>query len=132
MYGDGLDLIVGTRQDNQFGPLVVVGSGGTEVELLRDIMTGIAPLTAERAGWMLDQTRAGIRLRGWRGNPPGDRDAVIDSMMRIGQLACDFPEIRELEMNPLRVFRQGDGAVALDIRGSLSENIAKELLHFTP
>jgi acetyltransferase len=121
MYGEGLDILVGVRRDDQFGPLVVVGSGGTEVELLRDIMTGLAPLTPERAEWMIDQTLAGKRLRGWRGSMAGDRNAVVEAMMRIGRLACDFPEISELELNPLRVFREGSGAVALDIRGTVSE-----------
>jgi acetyl coenzyme A synthetase (ADP forming)-like protein len=117
MYSGGQELIVGTRRDPQFGPLVIVGTGGTEVELLRDISTGIAPLSEDRAGRMLEKTRAGVRLKGWRGTPPGDRKAVIDVMLRLSRLAADFPEIEELEINPLLVFIEGGGSVALDVRG---------------
>ena len=116
MYPGGVDLIVGSRKDEQFGPLVLVGSGGTEVELLRDTATGLAPLTRERAEQMLSQTRAGIRLKGWRGNAPADRAAVIDVMLRLARLVTDFGEIAELEINPLRVFSKG--CIALDVRGS--------------
>jgi acetyltransferase len=117
MYGAGQELIVGVRRDPQFGPLVIVGTGGTEVELMRDISTGIAPLTEDRASHMLERTRAGIKLKGWRGTPPGDRQAVINAMLRLSRLAMDFPEIAELEINPLLVFADGAGAIALDVRG---------------
>ncbi len=130
MYSRGTEIIVGVRRDPQFGPLVVVGSGGTDVELLRDISTGIAPLSEDRAVDMLDKTRAGTRLKGWRGNPPGDRNAVINTMLRLSRIALDFPEIAELEINPLGVFADGKGAVALDIRGRVdtgSYGITKKL-----
>ncbi len=118
MYGEGLDLIVGIKQDEQFGPLIIVGTGGTEVELFRDIMTGLAPVTADQAGRMLDGTRAGIRMKGWRSTGPRDRKAVIDVMVRLAKLATDFPQVAELEINPLRVFADQQGCVALDVRGS--------------
>lgn len=121
MHGEGQELIIGVRRDPQFGPLVIVGTGGTEVELLRDISTGIAPLSEDRAARMLDKTRAGIKLKGWRGNPPGDRKAVIDAMLRLSRLAADFPEISELEINPLLVFADGKGAIALDARGTVGK-----------
>jgi acetyltransferase len=117
MLAGGQELIVGVRRDPQFGPLALVGSGGVEVELLRDVVTGIAPLSHARAERMLDSTRAGIRLKGWRGFPPSDRLAVIAAMRRVAQIACDFPEIEELEINPLYVLPEGNGAFALDIRG---------------
>lgn len=120
MYGSGQELIVGVRRDPQFGPLVIVGTGGTEVELTRDISTGIAPLSEDRASYMLDRTRAGVKLKGWRETPPGDRPAVINVMLRLSRLATDFPEIAELEINPLLVFANGGGAIALDVRGVLT------------
>ncbi len=120
MIAGGQELIVGVRRDPQFGPLALVGSGGVEVELLRDVSTGIAPLSHNRAERMLDATRAGVRLKGWRGVPPADRGAVIAAMRRVAQIACDFPEIEELEINPLYVLPEGSGALALDIRGRLA------------
>jgi hypothetical protein len=87
------------------------------VELVRDVTTSIAPLTRERAERMLDETRAGIRMKGWRGSPPGDRKAVIDTLLRFSCIASDFPGILELEINPLLVLPEGEGVVAVDVRG---------------
>jgi acetyl coenzyme A synthetase (ADP forming)-like protein len=122
MITGGQELIVGVRRDPQFGPLALVGSGGVEVELLRDVATGIAPLSHNRAERLLENTRAGLRLKGWRGLPPGDKKAVIAAMRRVAQIACDFPEIAELEINPLYVLPEGEGAFALDVRGRLQSS----------
>jgi acetyltransferase len=120
MLGGGQELIVGVRRDPQFGPLVLVGSGGVEVELQRDVATGIAPLSQTQAERLLDATLAGTRMKGWRGLPPADRPAVIDALRRLAQIACDFPEIAELEINPLYALPQNQGAFAVDIRGVLT------------
>ncbi len=120
MLRGGYEVIVGVRRDPQFGPLVLVGSGGTDVELVRDVVVGIAPLSYAQAEELLDATRMGRRLRGWRGAPPGDRAAVLEAMVRLGQIAHDFPQIEELEINPLYVLPQGQGALALDVRGVLA------------
>jgi acyl-CoA synthetase (NDP forming) len=117
MLAGGQEIIVGVRRDPQFGPLVLVGRGGVDVELMRDVAMGVAPLSRSQAGRMLDATRAGIRLKGWRGSPPADRAAVLDAMLRLSQVACDFPNIAELEINPLYVLPEGQGAYAVDVRG---------------
>ena len=119
MLAGGQEVIVGVRRDPQFGPLVLVGSGGVEVELMRDVAVGIAPLTRLQAEDMLNATQAGMRLKGWRGVPPGDREAVLEAMMRLAQAACDFPAISESEINPLYVLPRGQGALAVDARGLL-------------
>jgi acetyltransferase len=119
MLGGGQELIIGVRRDPQFGPLVLVGSGGVEVELQRDVAMGIAPLSQTQAYSMLDATLAGIRMKGWRGLPPADRPAVIDAMRRLAQIACDFHESTELEIHPLYALSQTHGAFAVDIRGAL-------------
>ena len=120
MLRDGYEVIVGVRRDPQFGPLVLVGSGGVDVELIRDVAIGIAPLSYAQAEELLEATRMGMRLRGWRGAPPGDRAAVLEAVVRLGQIAHDFPQIEELEINPLYVLPQGQGALALDVRGVLT------------
>jgi acetyltransferase len=120
MLSGGLEFIVGVRRDPQFGPLVLVGSGGIEVELRRDVATGIAPLSESQAIELINSTDAGIRLAGWRGRPAADRTAVIQATLRLGQLAHDFPEVNELEVNPLYTLAEGSGAYAVDIRGSIS------------
>jgi acetyltransferase len=119
MYGGAQELIVGVRRDPQFGALLLVGTGGTEVELLRDISTSTTPVTAAQARSMLASTHAGARLKGWRGKPAGDAEAVVDAMVRLARAAVDFPAIDELEINPLFALRAGEGAVAVDVRGSL-------------
>jgi acetyltransferase len=120
MLSGGQEIIVGIRRDAQFGPLVLVGSGGIEVELQRDVALDMAPLTYAQAERLLDETQAGARLKGWRGAPPGDRTAVLDTIVRLAQLACDLPEIAELEINPLVVLPAGLGALAVDVRGVLA------------
>lgn len=119
MIPDGQEVIVGAIQDTQFGPLVMFGSGGVEVEGLKDVAFALAPLASEEAGYLLDSTWAGRKLSGYRNLPPADRSAVVDVLLRLAQLAVDFPQLAEIEINPLRVLPQGQGAFAVDARGRL-------------
>lgn len=112
----GQEVIVGVVQDKQFGPLVMFGSGGAEVEGLKDIEFALAPVTFKEADQLMDSTWAGKKLYGYRNLPPTDRNSVLDSIRRISLLAADFPEIIEMEINPLRVLERGKGAFALDVR----------------
>ncbi len=120
MIPAGLEVSVGWKRDPQFGPMLLVGSGGTDVELVRDVAVAIAPISRSRAEWMLDETFVSKKLAGWRGAPPADREAVIDALLRISQMSMEHPQIAELEINPLRVLADGEGAVAVDGRGILS------------
>jgi acetyltransferase len=115
----GQDVIAGVVQDPQFGPLVMFGSGGVEVEGLKDVAFALAPLTASESAYLLDSTWAGKKLNGFRHLPRADRAAVLDALARIGQLAGDFPQIAEIEINPLRVFAGEQGCIALDVRARL-------------
>jgi acetyl coenzyme A synthetase (ADP forming)-like protein len=119
MIPPGQEVIVGWKRDPQFGPLMLVGSGGTDVELVRDVAVGIAPLARREAEQMLDRTLVSKRLAGWRGAPPGDREAVVDTLLRLSQMALDLPQIAELEINPLQVLPAQQGAIAVDGRGIL-------------
>jgi acetyl coenzyme A synthetase (ADP forming)-like protein len=112
----GRDVIVGFARDDQFGPLLMFGSGGVEVEALGDVAFALAPLTHSEAEQMIEATVAGVRLRGMRGQAPADTGAVIDALCRLSQLALDFPDLQEVEINPLRVFEDESGALALDVR----------------
>ncbi len=114
MLPPGQDVIVGAVQDPQFGPLLMFGSGGIEVEGLQDVAFALAPITETDIDTLLGTTWAGRKLRGYRSLPPADQDAVRKTIARLGQLAADLPEIAEIEINPLRVF--GTGAAALDAR----------------
>jgi acetyltransferase len=116
MHDEGQDVIIGVVRDEQFGPLVMFGAGGVEVESLRDVAFGLAPLTRLEAEELVDSTQAGRRLNGGRGVAPADRAAVVEALLRLAQLAVDQPELAEIEVNPLRVFEPGKGATALDVR----------------
>jgi acetyltransferase len=120
MISAGQEVILGAIQDAQFGPMVMFGMGGVEVEGLKDVAFALAPLTGHDAEWMLENTWAGRRLRGFRSLPPADRQAVLDAIKRLGQLAADFPQLTEIEINPLRVFSDGHGVAALDVRIKLA------------
>jgi len=119
MIPNGQEVILGAIQDAQFGPLVMFGSGGVEVEGLADVQFALAPLTRPEAEAMLDRTWAGRKLRGYRNLPAADRKAVLEALLRLAQLAADFPRLAEIEINPLRVLPDGQGAVALDVRALL-------------
>lgn len=120
MITTGQEIIVGAVQDPQFEAIVMFGSGGVEVEGLRDVDFSLAPLSEGEASGLLDRTWAGQRLKGYRNLPPGDRAAVLDIIRRLGQLAADFPQLVELELNPVRVLPAGKGAFAVDARGRLA------------
>ena len=112
----GLEVLVGMNRDPQFGPLVTFGLGGIYVEILQDVTFRVAPFSYLEAEEMLTQIRAHTLLDGVRGQPPIDKKAIIDALLRISQLVQDFPEIIELDINPLMVYHQNEGALALDMR----------------
>jgi len=114
MVSGGQELIVGAVQDAQFGPVVMFGSGGVEVEGLGDVDFALAPLTHLEVEGLLARTWAGRKLAGFRHIAAADKTAVLDVIMRLGQLAADFPQIAEIEINPLRALPEG--AVAVDAR----------------
>jgi acetyltransferase len=116
MLPEGQEVIVGAVQDPQFGALVMFGAGGTDVEGVKDVAFALAPLPRSEAEAMLDATWAGRKLRGFRHLPPADRAAAIDAVARLGQLVADHADIAEVEINPLRVRRDGEGVVAVDVR----------------
>jgi acetyltransferase len=121
MVSSAQEVIVGAVQDPQFGALVMFGSGGIEVEGLKDVSFALAPLTLLEADQMLQSTWAGRKLCGFRNIPPADRNAVVDILIRLAQLASDYPRLAEIDLNPLRVLREGQGGVAVDVRIRISE-----------
>lgn len=116
MAPKGQEVIVGMRRDENFGPVVMFGLGGIYVELFADVAFRIAPVDRKNAVAMIQETKAFKLLNGYRGSLPADLDAVVDCIQRLGQLALDYPEIAEIEINPLRVMPAGQGALALDGR----------------
>jgi acetyltransferase len=116
MAPKGEEVIVGLKRDPGFGPLLMFGMGGVFVELFKDVAFRVAPLTREDAEAMVKETKASNLLNGWRGGIVYDLEAIYDAILRLSKLAEDFPQINEIEINPLRVYPQGEGALALDCR----------------
>jgi acetyltransferase len=116
----GQEVIVGAVRDAQFGPLLMFGLGGKEVEGLGDVAFALAPLTSAEADELLARTWAGRRLEGFRDLPAADRDAVRRALAALGELLLRFPQIEEIEVNPLVVGPAGTGAWAVDVRARRS------------
>lgn len=116
MVNAGTELILGGRQDNQFGPVVLVGLGGIFVELFEDVAVRVAPVSRREAKEMIEGLRGAQVLLGARGRKRADIEAVVDALLRVSQLLIDFPEIKELDINPLKVFSGKDGCQAIDAR----------------
>jgi acetyltransferase len=122
MVPPGLEVLIGMNRDPQFGPLVTFGLGGIYVEILKDVAFRLAPFSRLEAQDMLGEIRAHALLDGFRGQRPVDKEAIIDALLRIGQLVLDFPQIAELDINPFVVYEQERGGVALDMRLVLTPN----------
>jgi acetyl coenzyme A synthetase (ADP forming)-like protein len=116
MVPPGLEVLIGMNRDPQFGPLITFGLGGIYVEILKDVTFRIAPFSRREAKEMLSEIRTHALLEGVRGQPPVDKEALIDALLRVGQLVLDFPEIAELDINPFIVFQEGQGGIAIDMR----------------
>ena len=116
MVSGGREILLGMSRDPQFGPLVAFGLGGIYVEALKDVSFRVAPFSRREADEMIREIRSYPLLEGVRGEQPADHEAMVDALLRISQLVTDFPEIVELDVNPLMVFEQGRGAMAIDMR----------------
>ncbi len=119
MLEGGREVIVGSTRDPQFGPMIMFGLGGIYVEVLKDVSFRIAPLRESEARGMVEQIRTYPLLKGVRGEAPVDIDALVEVILRVSQLVCDYPEIMEMDINPLVLFPGEKGAVAVDARISV-------------
>lgn len=109
---DTVEVLIGARRDPDFGPLIVVGAGGTETELHRDLAMELAPVTVDTATAMLARLRCAPLLHGWRGKPAVDIAGLAELVHLISVLVAASPAISELELNPVRI--GPDGPVAVD------------------
>lgn len=110
----GAELIVGARNDPEWGPVILAGFGGVQAEILQDVRLMPADLTREAIVAELRKLKSGALLDGWRGSPALDVDAVAEIIEGVGRLLRGTPAIREIDLNPVVVFPKGEGAVALD------------------
>jgi acetyl-CoA synthetase (ADP-forming) len=116
-----LELIVGVKHDPLFGPAVLVGAGGVMVDLFNDVEVALAPLSPQTARDMLGRLKVAPLLTGYRGKPPLDVEAVVDTLVKVGEFADQYRGcLLELDINPLLVRRAGEGVVALDARSNFT------------
>ncbi|MCL6559241.1 MAG: acetate--CoA ligase family protein, partial [Firmicutes bacterium] len=119
MMPKGTELIIGMTKDVQFGPLIAFGLGGIYVNLLKDVSFRLAHgLTTREIENMLTETKAYTLLRGYRGEEPADIKAIVEVIARVARLVTDFPEITEMDINP--VFAYNQGVSALDVKITVS------------
>lgn len=109
-----VELIAGLNSDPIFGPTILVGAGGTSVEVVDDTALGFVPLDAVLAGDLIDRTRISKLLAGYRDRPPADRPAIVGALLSLSQLVIDFPCVKSCDINPL--LADADGVLALDAR----------------
>jgi len=116
MISGGKEVIIGITRDTQFGHMIMFGFGGIYVEVLKDVSFRIVPLSKEDAHEMIRETKVFPLLRGVRGEAEADIEAIENSLLILSQMALDFPQIIEAEINPLLVKKRGEGVVAIDAR----------------
>jgi acetyl coenzyme A synthetase (ADP forming)-like protein len=120
MAGDGVEVILGATRDPKFGPMCMFGLGGIFVEVFKDVTFRLAPISELSAENMIRSIKAYAVLRGSRGSLPADIESVKDCILRLSQMVSDHPEIKELDINPLIVYPEGQGCVVADTRILLS------------
>jgi acyl-CoA synthetase (NDP forming) len=114
MVIEGRELILGAKRDPQVGPVIIFGWAGVYTELLKDFSCGIPSITLREAEEMISCTQVSKLLEGFRGELPSDRVFIKECILRLSQLISEFPEITEIDINPLKVFPKG--GVAIDVR----------------
>ena len=132
MLSGGTEVIIGMVQDPTFGSMLMFGLGGIYVEVLEDVKFAIAPVNEAEAKDMIKNIKTHELLEGARGANARDVESIADIILRISQLVTDFPEINEFEINPLMVFDEGEGALAVDMRLMLKEGESNDLLQSSP
>jgi acetyl-CoA synthetase (ADP-forming) len=114
MAAPSTEVIIGAIKDPQFGPALMFGLGGIFTEVLRDVTFRIAPITEEEAREMITEIKAYPLLKGYRGMPPVDIEAIAQILVATSRLVMDYPEINELDLNPIIVYE--NGAKTVDAR----------------
>ncbi len=110
----GTEVIVGMTTDPQFGPVMMFGLGGIMVEVLKDVSFRVVPLASRDAKQMIGEIEGSVILDGIRGQPPADRQAIEDALLKVSDFVERNPEIQELDLNPMMVYPEG--AIAVDAR----------------
>jgi acetyl coenzyme A synthetase (ADP forming)-like protein len=107
MAEEGLEVIIGTKIDDQFGPIIMYGLGGIMVEILKDVSFRVLPISSTTAKWMIRETKSYPILNGVRGKPPGDEKALRRLLLMVSEIIEAYPEIHEMDLNPVIIYESG-------------------------
>jgi len=119
MVSEGKEVILGSKQDPSFGPVLLFGLGGIYVEVFKETSLRVAPINRSEAKEMISELKVSNLLKGVRGERPSDTEALVESLLRLSQLVTDFPEIEGIDINPVKVLERG--AIAVDARIALAK-----------
>jgi len=122
MSDKGIEIVIGTKIDDQFGPIVMFGLGGIMVSIMKDVSFRVVPVTAYGAASMINEIKSSVIFDGFRGRPPSDRKAIIELIQKVSEVVQAYPLIQEIDLNPVIVHDQG--LTIVDARIILSEQIA--------
>lgn len=111
MAGKGVEIIIGTKIDDQFGPVIMYGLGGVLVEILKDVAFRVLPISPSWAAKMIEDTRSAAILGGVRGQPPSDKKAIKQTLLMVSEIIESYPEIEEMDLNPVIVHEKGVSVV---------------------
>ena len=114
MVGPGTEVIVGTKIDPQFGPVILFGIGGVLVEVLKDVVFRVLPISRGAAKRMLSEIRSAPLLNGFRGQDAVNHEALVDLLMTVSEVVESYPQIQEMDLNP--VIAREDGLSVVDAR----------------
>jgi acetyltransferase len=120
MVPKGREVIIGVTKDPVFGHILMFGLGGIYTNIFRDVSFKLAPLSVYEAREMVSETKAYTLLKGYRGEPPADISSVINILLRVSQLVTEVPDVVEMDINPLFVYDEGMGSLAIDVKIVLS------------
>jgi acetyltransferase len=107
MANDGLEVIIGTKIDDQFGPVIMFGIGGIMVEVLKDVVFRVLPISPYSAKNMINEIKSVKLLDGFRGRPPVDRKALKRLLLTVSEIIGSYPEIQEMDFNPVILYEEG-------------------------
>ncbi len=124
MSEKGIELVIGTKIDDQFGPIVMFGLGGIMVSIMKDVSFRVVPVSEYGAASMIDEIKSSVIFDGFRGRPPSDKKAIVKLIQKVSEIVQAYPLIQEIDLNPVIV--HNEGLTIVDARIILSEQIAEK------
>jgi acetate---CoA ligase (ADP-forming) len=107
MSDKGIETVIGTKTDDQFGPIVMFGLGGIMVSVMKDVSFRVIPVSEYWAASMIDEIKSSVIFDGFRGRPPSDKKAIVKLIQKVSEIVQAYPLIHEIDLNPVIVHTEG-------------------------